>query len=102
VSVRERFYRGCRAVAQLIRNKNRAEIAASLRDQDLGPLSGSCSLRQVNLGLGKQSSVADYGLLSRDQGQYAAANPIFKIIGMGERNILLLRKANDGAAKRML
>lgn len=36
------------------------------------------------------------------RGQHPAANPVFEMIGMGDRNILLLGKANDSAAKRML
>jgi len=66
--VRERFHRGCRAVAQLIRDQNGAKIAASSRDQDLSPLSSSRSLRQVDPEFRKQSPVADYGLLSTAQG----------------------------------
>src|ERR1700757_4262147 len=36
------------------------------------------------------------------RGQHTASNPVLEVIGMGDRNILLFGKTDDGAAKRML
>jgi hypothetical protein len=97
--IRERLYRCRGAVTQLIRYQNGAKIAASLRDQDPGSVSGRSSLRPFNPEFRKQCSVADYGLLSTDQGQYAVANPILEIIGIRERSILAFCKSERWRAQ---
>src|ERR1035438_497034 len=90
-----------RSWPQLIRDDDRSNVVPLACNKDLRALSGG-SLGQRQPQFYEEGSIAGNSFLAVHLRQHSPSNPVFEMSRLGDRNVPLLRKANDRTTQWVL